>query len=433
MRHDAPRKAHAFRLLHPPPNVGNATHFAAQSHFTKGNRPFRDRLVHQRGVQTQCHRQVPCRFVQLESADHIQVHVQRSEKHAQMFFQYRDQDHHAAIVKPLRLPPRCREAAFGGKHLNFRQNRTGALHHTGNTGAGNAVRSAVQQHCRRVGHFVQSAVLHLEHADLIGRTIPVFHSTQQPVGQVPFSLEIQHGVHNMFHDLRTGNGSVLVDMPHDPHRNIQLFRRVHKQVGALPHLCQAAGTGGNFLHSHGLNGVDNDNIGAAGGNGVADALGIGDCQQKQIFRCHAQTLRPQLDLFGGFLTGNIQHSVFLSEVLADLQQQCAFSDTRLAAQQHNGATHQSAAQHAIQLPHAGGEAYLLILLQRCNGGRLYSIVHTRRFTALGRALRRLLHHGVPRAADGAASRPLGAFAAALRAEKNSFCFHAIPSLVQYWQ
>ena len=339
-----------------------------------------------------------------------------------MFFQYRDQDHHAAIVKPLRLPPRCREAAFGGKHLNFRQNRTGALHHTGNTGAGNAVRSAVQQHCRGVGHFVQSAVLHLEHADLIGRTIPVFHSTQQPVGQVPFSLEIQHGVHNMFHDLRTGNGSVLVDMPHDPHRNVQLFRRVHKQVGALPHLCQAAGTGGNFLHSHGLNGVDNDNIGAAGGNGVADALGIGDCQQKQIFRCHAQTLRPQLDLFGGFLTGNIQHSVFFSEVLADLQQQCAFSDTRLAAQQHNGATHQSAAQHAIQFAYAG-----MITDISCGVHFfqfLYFIRQVHRFpAAVAHRLcgqRDIFFQRVPRAAGGTLAVPLGTFVAACCAAVYDF-------------
>ena len=131
----------------------------------------------------------------------------------------------------------------------------------------------------------------------------------------------------------------------------------------------------------------------------------------------------------GLLAGDIQHLAGAAQLLADLEHQRGLADTGRAAHQHQRALHRAAAQHPIQLPHAGGEADLLILLQRCNGGCLYSVCDTLCLAAFGRALRRLLHHGVPRAAHGAAARPFGALAAALRAEKDRFCFHAVPSFV----
>lgn len=55
--------------------------------------------------------------------------------------------------------------------------------------------------------------------DLIGGAIPVFDRPQNPVGQHPVALKVQHRVHDMLHDLGARDGAVLVDMTHDKHRD----------------------------------------------------------------------------------------------------------------------------------------------------------------------------------------------------------------------
>ena len=205
---------------------------------------------------------------------------------------------------------------------------------------------------------MESAVLHLKYADLVGRAVAVLHRTQQPVREIAFSLKIQHRVHNVLHDFRAGNGAVLVHMADDPDGDIQLLCRVHKQIGALPHLGKAAGAGGDVLQMHGLDGVDDDDLRLAGCDGVADALGIRHRQQIELRRVHAKALRPQLDLLGGFLAGYIEHCVRLTEILADLEQQRALTDAGFSAQQDDRPPHQTAAQHPIQLPHTGVIAHI---------------------------------------------------------------------------
>ena len=237
----------------------------------------------------------------------------------------------------------------------------------------------------------------------------------------------------MLQHLRAGDAALLVDVADDEHRDPLPLGQLHQRHGAVLHLPHAAGRRVQLLVVQGLDGVHDQHVRRLPADTFQHVAQPRLRQDEQVFAVHGQAFGPQLQLPGGLLAGDVQHLAGAAQLLADLEHQRGLADAGRSAHQHQRALHGAAAQHAIQLPHAGGEAYLLILLQRCNGRRLYSIVHTWRFTALGRALRRLLHHGVPRAADGAASRPLGAFAAALRAEKNSFRFHAIPSLVQYWQ
>ena len=79
-----------------------------------------------------------------------------------------------------------------------------------------------------------------------------------------------------------------------------------------------------------------------------------------------QPLRPQLQLPGGFLAGYIQHLGKPSQLLAYLQHQGGLADAGGAAHQDQRSLHRTAAQYAVQLPHAGREADLLIRLHICN-------------------------------------------------------------------
>ena len=146
-------------------------------------------------------------------------------------------------------------------------------------------------------------------------------------------------------------------------------------------------------------------------------------QDIQVFTLHVQPLGPQLQLMGGFLAGNIQNLRKFPQLLANLQHQCGLADTRRAAHQHQGALHRAAAQHPVQLPHAGRKPDLVSGTDIHDGYRLYRSGRRRLSSGLHRLIR-LLHDTVPCAAGRAASGPLGGLVAALGAVKNGLCFHA---------
>ena len=237
----------------------------------------------------------------------------------------------------------------------------------------------------------------------------------------------------MLQHLGTGDAALLVDVADDEHCDALSLGHLHQSHGAVLHLPHAAGRGVQFLVIQSLDGVHDQHVRLLPADTLQHVAQPRLRQDEQVPAVHGQTLGPQLQLAGRLLAGDVQHLAGSAQLLTDLEHQCGFADTWCAAHQHQRAFYSAAAQHAVQLPHAGGETDLLILLQGCNGRRVYSICDTLGLSAFDRSLRRLLHHGVPRAADGAAARPLGALAAALRAEKDGFCFHVVPSLVQYWQ
>ena len=127
---------------------------------------------------------------------------------------------------------------------------------------------------------------------------------------------------------------------------------------------------------------------------------------------------------GGFLAGNIQNLGKFPQLLANLQHQCGLADTRRAAHQHQGALHRAAAQHPVQLPHAGRKPDLVSGTDIHDGYRLYRSGRRRLSSGLHRLIR-LLHDTVPCAAGRAASGPLGGLVAALGAVKYGFCLHGV--------
>ena len=71
--------------------------------------------------------------------------------------------------------------------------------------------------------------------------------------------------------------------------------------------------------------------------------------QKNIVLRHLQAGCTQLDLPDRFFARDIQNAVLVGNGTAQLQQHGGFAHARLAAQQHNTAQHDAAAQHTVQL------------------------------------------------------------------------------------
>ena len=171
---------------------------------------------------------------------------------------------------------------------------------------------------------------HFKHANLIGGAEAVLHPSENTVREVSLALKVQHRIHNMLQYLRSGNGAVLVHMTHYKNRDTIGFCRVHKNIGALPHLGYGSGRRSHLIVHHGLNGVNDHNVRLFATNGLGNTAHIRLCQNIQAVRSHTQPIGTQLDLIGRLLATHIEDGMVLSQVLTGLQQNGRLADTRIA-------------------------------------------------------------------------------------------------------
>ena len=65
--------------------------------------------------------------------------------------------------------------------------------------------------------------MHFKNTNLIGGAEAVFHGAQNPVGHVAVTLKKERCIHHVLQHTRARNSAVLVDMPDDKQRNLQIF------------------------------------------------------------------------------------------------------------------------------------------------------------------------------------------------------------------
>ena len=90
-----------------------------------------------------------------------------------------------------------------------------------------------------------------------------------------------------------------------------------------------------------------------------------------------EALGSHLELLLTLLTADIEY-LKVSHAQNSLEQEGGFADARLTAQQHEGAFHQSAAQHTVELGIVGVEAHLcgaLHLAEEMGSGSPFSSSH----------------------------------------------------------
>ena len=96
------------------------------------------------------------------------------------------------------------------------------------------------------------------------------------------------------------------------------------------------------------------NAGLSRGDLFEDALEAGLGEDVERRPLDAEPLAARLDLVLGLLAGAVEHRADrLREVRRRLQQQRRLADARLAADEHQRAGHDAAAEHAIELADAG--------------------------------------------------------------------------------
>ncbi|MCY1489455.1 hypothetical protein D9M68_231800 [compost metagenome] len=330
--------------------------------------------------------------------------------------QHRQQHGQAVLVEPQGDAPRVGQVAGVDQRLHLHQHRPGALPGGHHHAAGHFLLGAGEEDRRGVGDFLEAAVGHAEHPELVDRAETVLHRAQQAQAAVGLALEIQHGVDHVLEHPRPGQRAFLGDVADQEHRRAAPLGMPHQQRRALAHLGDAARRGLQLLGEDGLDRVDDHDLGILSPRGGDDRLDAGLGHHLQLVFRQAQATGAHGHLLLGFLAGDVERRKALGDVAQGLQQDGRLADPRVAADQHHRAVHQTAAEHPVELHRSRGEARHLLDADLGQGFHLR--LRPRPATArVGRARARVegLHQGVPGPAIRALSGPLGKGRAALRA------------------
>ena len=243
---------------------------------------------------------------------------------------------------------------------------------------------------------------------------------------LPVALEVQHRVHHMLQNARARQTAFLGHVTHDEGGRAGLLGVANDGSGALAHLADAARRAGAVLGHHGLNTVDDEHVRLHSLAFFQNALHIVFRQHIQLVLRDADAAGAHLDLPRAFLTADVQHPAALAQTARHLQQQRAFADARVAAQQNGAAGDQTAAQHPVQFFVAGGGAGLLPVFYLAEGhdlafaGRLVFGGFFGGFAGSRSRGAAALLESVPFSAVRAAAQPTGGFVAAGLTDVDGF-------------
>ena len=106
-----------------------------------------------------------------------------------------------------------------------------------------------------VGDLSQARGLHLVDAQLRGRPEAVLHRAQYAVHVVLVALELYDGVHDVLQYLRSGQGTLLGDVPNEDDGHAAGLGEAQQRRGALAHLGYASGARLHLVGGDGLYGV----------------------------------------------------------------------------------------------------------------------------------------------------------------------------------
>ncbi len=338
--------------------------------------------------------------------------------------QHRQQHGQTVLIQPHRHPPGVTQLAVIHQGLHLHQQRAAALPGHHHDTAGNGLLVAGQKNSRGIAHFPQALVRHGEHTQLIDGTKAILHRPDHTEAVVLLAFKIEHAVHHMLQHPRPGQGAFLGDMPHQEQGGAGLLGETHQCRSTFAHLRHAARSGAEPFGINGLDGVHHHHPGFFPVGGGQDVLDAGFRHQAQLVHGQVQAPGPQGHLLQGFFPGDVERGLMTRQMSHGLQQNGGFADTRIAADQHHGALHQTAAQDPVQLTGAGGGAGFLHQVDLRHGGDLTGLPGPAGLaTPVGghATIRVELRKSVPGTAIGTLPRPLGEYTAAIAADKLGFC------------
>ena len=281
-------------------------------------------------------------------------HVLSGQRHVHPPLENGEQQRQALGVQALGRTPGHRQLGRRHQRLELDEERALTLHGWQHHAAGHSCLSIPEQQLAGVGDAGQAGLGHLEQPELTRGSEPVLRGPQQPQGVVALSLEREDGVDDVLEHTGSGEGPVLGDMADQQGGNGRRLGHLQQLRGALADLGDRPGRGSQLGVEHGLDGVDDDNVGAQVGDRPQHVGKRRVREQPQPRQQSTESLGPQTDLLGGFLSrhqqgarprgGHRRHG---------LEQERGLADTRLAANQRDRAGDDAARHDPVELRQPG--------------------------------------------------------------------------------
>ena len=349
-------------------DTAHRTNLTAQSHLATHAPSLFYRCIHiaaQYGCQhTQVHRWVGYS----QSARDVQEHVLRHQLEAHSLLHHSQEHVQSALVETRCRTLRSSVCRRAYQCLRLYQERADAL--DGGTD-GNARESVVifrKEQFRRVAHLSESSLLHLVDTQFRSTSESVFDTSQDAVHIVLVALKLDDGIHYMFQNLRSSQGSLLINMSYQDNRDATGLGKPQERRRTFPHLRYRAWRTVHFLCSNGLDRVDNyqfwshllnmseyflqlrfaenrNMVESRFRRNITSSRSSSRSPHQRLSLC--QSVGTELNLMGTLLTTYIKHPS-VPHVQNGLQGERTLSDARLSTQQGDAAGYHSATQHTIQ-------------------------------------------------------------------------------------
>lgn len=108
-----------------------------------------------------------------------------------------------------------------------------------------------------------------------------------------------------------------------------------------------------------MHGIDDEDFGLHLGGGCEDGIEIVFADKEEIFGGDAEPICTDFDLFLRFFARGVKYCALRGGGLAHLQEECGFADARIAADEHERACDDAAAEYSIEFGNAAGEAVVI--------------------------------------------------------------------------
>ena len=179
------------------------------------------------------------------------------------------------------------------------------------------------------------------------------------MGVVAVALELQHAVDEMLEHARAGDGAVLRHVADEEGGDAVLLRDAQQAARRLAHLRDRPGRRADLLRPQRLHRVDHADGGPLALERLADDVELGLGEDLDVVAA-AEARRAQLHLRDRLLAGDEERTALARDRAERVQQQRRLADAGLAADEHDRRGHEPAAEHAVELRHAGGDALRLL-------------------------------------------------------------------------
>ena len=164
------------------------------------------------------------------------------------------------------------------------------------------------------------------------------------------AFEVQHGVDHVLEHARPCERALLRDVADQQRRNVARLREPRELRGALAHLAHGARRRLQLLAEQRLDRIDGEHAELVARRDAREHrfdAGLREHVERRF--ADSETLRSQPDLLERLLARDVTGRNSRREIRERSQQQRRFADAGIAADQHDAARHEAAAEHAVEL------------------------------------------------------------------------------------